>query len=470
MKVKLRSKLTKQGYSLYLDLYKDGKRTFEFLDTYVSEDYTSQKGLKNIKSQDKDNMLFARELCSRRQSDLNHLEHGMVSQKRKNADFLVYFDICYKERKKAHATFSNTLVHLRAFVSERCPISSVSTTFLNNFHLYLKSVDRVSNNTIATYMNRLKQILDECVKDNIIAQNPFNQFDMRALNRETVEPEICFLTIEELKLMQAVPSRTNTLRCAFHHESIEFSRKTENVFFELHDPRLALILSGTPEQIRRLFISVENGLFSRFLFYYIDIETTWKDVFEDTETDFEAQFKQLGEDVLKFYLRLTPLSKPIRFSLTQPQQAAFNAAFSKWQNEIGALSDNELIATIRRLGLICFRIAMQLSVLRLTDNNADLPTEIICSDLDFKTAFRLTEVFKTHAVFVFDFLGTHNKHKCGLTGHKLAWYNELTHEFKRLEAVNLGKNHQVEPRTVDRLLAKHKLFSKLDDGKYQKLN
>ena len=65
MKVKLRSKFTKQGYSLYLDLYKDGKRTFEFLDTYVSEDYTSQKGLKNVKSQDKDNMLFAREVCTR---------------------------------------------------------------------------------------------------------------------------------------------------------------------------------------------------------------------------------------------------------------------------------------------------------------------------------------------------------------------------------------------------------------------
>jgi hypothetical protein len=213
---------------------------------------------------------------------------------------------------------------------------------------------------------------------------------------------------------------SDVLRCAFHHESIEFSRKMENVFFELNKPHLSLILSGTPEQARRLFVNVENGLFSRFTFYSIDIETTWKDVFEDTNTDFEAQFIELGQDVLSLYLRLEPLSNPIRFGLTQQQKTQFNKAFSQWQTEIGALSDNELIATIRRLGLMCFRMAMQLSVLRLTENNQDLPTEIICTDLDFDLAFRLTAVFREHAIAIYDFLETDNKDKFGLTGHKLA--------------------------------------------------
>jgi hypothetical protein len=263
---------------------------------------------------------------------------------------------------------------------------------------------------------------------------------------------------------------SDTLRCAFHHESIEFSRKGENVFFELSNPHLSLILSGTPEQVRRLFVNVENGLFSRFLFYSIDIETTWKDVFEDSDTDFEAKFDELGQDVLSLYLKLTPLSNPIHFRLTEQQKEQFNKAFSQWQTEIGAMSENELIATIRRLGLMCFRIAMQLSVLRLTENNEDLPTEIICTDLDFDLAFRLTAVFKEHAISIYDFLETDNKDKLGLTGYKLAWYNALTHEFKRSEAVNLGKTHQLSSKAVDRLLSKTNLFTRLIEGKYQKIN
>ncbi len=263
---------------------------------------------------------------------------------------------------------------------------------------------------------------------------------------------------------------SDTLRCAFHHESIEFSRKMENVFFELSRPHLSLVLSGTPEQARRLFVNVENGLFSRFMFYSIDIETVWKDVFEDEDTDFEAKFTELGQDVLSLYLRLDALSNPIRFTLTQRQKLKFNNSFSEWQTKIGALSERELIPTIRRLGLICFRIAMQLSVLRLTENNADLPTKIICTDSDYDLAFRLTLIFREHAIAIFDFLETDNKDKFGLTGHKLAWFNALTHDFSRLEAVNVGKLHQLEARTIDRLLLKTNLFTKINTGKYQKLN
>jgi site-specific recombinase XerD len=210
MKVKLRSKLTKQGYSLYLDLYKDGKREFEFLDTYVSEDYTSKKGLKNVKSQDKENMTFGRELCDKRQKELTSLEHGITPPSWKNADFLTYYEICYKERKKAHGTFKYTLTHLRAFAKERCSIASVTPVFLNNFCQYLNSIDGVSPNTVVIYMKCLKQILGECVRDGIISQNPFNQFDLRALYKKKVAPEISYLTIEEVRLMENVPSRANT--------------------------------------------------------------------------------------------------------------------------------------------------------------------------------------------------------------------------------------------------------------------
>jgi hypothetical protein len=263
---------------------------------------------------------------------------------------------------------------------------------------------------------------------------------------------------------------SDTLRCSFHHESIEISRKTENAFIELNSPHLSLILSGTPEQARRLFVNVENGLFSRFTFYSIHIEPVWKNPFANGDKNFEENFTMLGQDVLDLYLKLSTLNSPIIFLWTETQIDIFNNAFSQWQTEIGAFSENQLLATIRRLGLICFRIAMQLSVLRLIRTNEDLPTEITCTDLDFDLAFRLTAVFREHAIAIYDFLEKNNKPKFELTGHKLAWFNALTHDFSRLEAVNVGKLHQLEARTIDRLLLKTNLFTKINTGKYQKLN
>ena len=59
------------------------------------------------------------------------------------------------------------------------------------------------------------------------------------------------------------------LRKAFHHESISYLRRTQREYVNIKKPRLSTVLSGTPQQVVNLMSSVENGLFSRFLFYYL---------------------------------------------------------------------------------------------------------------------------------------------------------------------------------------------------------
>jgi len=68
-------------------------------------------------------------------------------------------------------------------------------------------------------------------------------------------------------------------RKAFHHETITYNRRKDREFVEIDKPRLSALLSGTPRQVSALIPNAENGLFSRFIFYFMNIRYEWKDVF-----------------------------------------------------------------------------------------------------------------------------------------------------------------------------------------------
>jgi hypothetical protein len=60
-------------------------------------------------------------------------------------------------------------------------------------------------------------------------------------------------------------------RKAFHHETISYYRRTDREYVDIERPCLSTVLSGTPKQVSALIPSAENGLFSRFIFYYMNV-------------------------------------------------------------------------------------------------------------------------------------------------------------------------------------------------------
>lgn len=68
------------------------------------------------------------------------------------------------------------------------------------------------------------------------------------------------------------------LRKAFHHENISYNRRANREYVDIAEPRLSVVLSGTPRQVLSLIPDAENGLASRFLFYGIRIRPHWADV------------------------------------------------------------------------------------------------------------------------------------------------------------------------------------------------
>ena len=203
-------------------------------------------------------------------------------------------------------------------------------------------------------------------------------------------------------------------RKAFHHETISYLRKKDREYVEILKPKFSAILSGTPEQVFNLIPSAENGLFSRFIFYVMPTEIVWHDMFDDSEgPTADELFKEIGRDFYQFHKLLA--AQTIRFTLTTDQQHQFNAFFSQTQAEYAALFGNDIIASVRRLGLILFRFAMILTVLRQMDAGTfPLPsgneagqrpeTVLFCEDGDFATALAMVKVLLQHTVTVFQAL------------------------------------------------------------------
>jgi hypothetical protein len=109
---------------------------------------------------------------------------------------------------------------------------------------------------------------------------------------------------------------SDNFRKTFHHETISYLRRKDREFVELENPRLSALLSGTPKQVSALIPNAENGLFSRFIFYFMNIKTVWKDVFANSgDQTLDLYFKDLGEYFHCFHNQLKQ-QQEMRFCLT----------------------------------------------------------------------------------------------------------------------------------------------------------
>ena len=192
-------------------------------------------------------------------------------------------------------------------------------------------------------------------------------------------------------------------RKAFHHEAISYYRRTDREHVHIERPCFSAVLSGTPKQVQDLIPSAENGLFSRFIFYYMNQTVSWRNVFAaKTGEGLEKHFTQLGERFKIFYLALKS-EQSIHFTFSEKQEEAFNAFFEQQLKQSLALTNDHFIATVRRLGLIFYRIAMLLSGVRMMEYTAVIKT-LECSDQDFKTTKAIVKVLLAHANVIFSWL------------------------------------------------------------------
>ena len=238
-------------------------------------------------------------------------------------------------------------------------------------------------------------------------------------------------------------------RKAFHHEMISYTRRKDREFVELARPRLSALLSGTPRQVLSLIPDAENGLFSRFIFYNKSLILEWLNVFAASDNTIDQYFEHLGHRFFAFYQTLQQ-SQPIRFSLTAPQQLEFNQFFGDVQLQYSSLFGLDIVASVRRLGLITFRLAMILTTLRFMDGVAITPVAL-CSDTDFRTSLIMARVLLQHTAHVFSNLPTSEPDNASKRPNvnMSSFLNSLPAEFDRQTYLSVAQQLRITPRTAE---------------------
>ncbi|MFA6894890.1 MAG: DUF3987 domain-containing protein [Bacteroidales bacterium] len=199
----------------------------------------------------------------------------------------------------------------------------------------------------------------------------------------------------------------------------------------------------------------ENGLFSRFMFYYMNIRLQWIDVFACNEHEsLDQRFDCFGEVFFDFCT--IKHYQDIRFSLSSSQQSQFTHYFEQIQQQYWELLGNDYVGTIRRLGLITFRVAMILTTLRLIAPPLRGGWEglLVCSDTDFQIAMEMVKVLLQHAAYVFRQLPQVAQNQTPNTNPRMALFEALPPQFDRTRYIEVASQLQIPESTADKQIAR----------------
>jgi len=256
---------------------------------------------------------------------------------------------------------------------------------------------------------------------------------------------------------------STVLRNAYEHEAISKNRVEGDI--DIDCPRLSVAISGTKNQLFDFIPSAENGLFSRFMFYDFPLIPIFKDVFKN-KVDLSKYYKSLSEDLMKFH----NTHMEVEFEFSKDQAKKFHNHFETNHNEFYVLLGGDSLSLIRRLGSMCFRIAMLLTVSRYI-YEGNTPVQAVCSDSDFKAALSMTNTFIKQAENLYLQMPKSNKKYKVLKTDEQKLLEELNNEFTFTEIVEEGKRLEIPKGTVERFLRKFVKFNlviKIKHGHYKK--
>lgn len=259
-------------------------------------------------------------------------------------------------------------------------------------------------------------------------------------------------------------------RKAFHHESISYYRRTDSEYINIPNPRLSAVLTGTPNQILSLIPDAENGLFSRFIFYKMNRQKEWRNVFQRKENHqrLDHTFDRLGQQFLEYYHTLEIQPNKIEIFLNEEQSQEFHRYFSNQYNRFLFLEKEDLEASLMRLGLICFRIMMILTTMRMLESDT-LTRNKECDPRDFYIAMEIIKTLLTHNEHVFHGLPKNKKILPLQKNRKERFLDTLPKEFTTRQYKELGEQLDIPYKTSQKYIAEYKakgFLQSTSHGKY----
>ncbi len=223
--IKIRRKQLANGnISLYLDIYHNGRREYEFLKLYLIPEKNRADKEKNRQT-----LQLANSIKAKRIVDIQNGDHGFKSPFAEEVLFFDYYrNMCEKrlgtESRGNWGNWRSCLKHLEKYESnQRITLSQITPKWVQGFKDYLENEatawgcdfrERIKDHPLArnsklSYFNKLKACLNQAYEDRLIAYNPMRGIE----NFKPEDGKRMYLTIEELrKLVDTVCEYPNIKR------------------------------------------------------------------------------------------------------------------------------------------------------------------------------------------------------------------------------------------------------------------
>lgn len=237
--IKVRQRPLQNGnISLYLDIYRDGKRTYEFLKLYLIPERT-----KDDKEKNRQTMQLANSIKSKRIIEMQNGEYGFKSEFATNTLFYPYYRaMCQKrlgiESRGNWGNWYSCLHHLLIYdKNEKITFEDITPEWVQGFRDYLDNEavawahdyrTRIKDKPLArnsklSYFNKLRACLNQAFDDRIIPFNPARNVE----NFKAEEGTRMYLTIDEVRKLAQTECEYPRIKAAFLFSCLTGLRRSD---------------------------------------------------------------------------------------------------------------------------------------------------------------------------------------------------------------------------------------------------
>lgn len=257
--IRLRTKDLADGCkSLYLDIYRNGKRSYEYLKMYLVPETDS-----NARHQNEITMAAANAIKSKRIIELTSGEAGIVNHVEKV--YLLDWMNTYRENQKKRGKkgidhIKSVIRILQEYAGDRYTLDRVDLSFCQGYIDFMLTTYRYRGKLIAastrnTYYQILNGALNAAVRAKRMLRNPFNEMD-KSEKPKMPESVRSYMTIEEVRVLIATPIQNEEVKRAYLFSCFCGLRisdivglKWKDVFLDNGQYRLSVAMQKTKEPI-----------------------------------------------------------------------------------------------------------------------------------------------------------------------------------------------------------------------------
>lgn len=213
MGVALRKKKnTDNTTSLYLDIYHNGRRKYEFLQQLklVTKPSTAKDRTEN-----KSNIDLAKKILAKRQHELESNDYDITPAYKQNIDFKEFFQSFIDSYKKkdlrvVQACFNQFKAYLKEAEIKELTAKQLDESIVQEFKNYLQ--ENLNGESPVNYFKKFKMVIKQAIRKKIIISDPTLDIKIKS-NQGVIKKNI--LSPEEIQLLAKTETTNKELKRAF---------------------------------------------------------------------------------------------------------------------------------------------------------------------------------------------------------------------------------------------------------------